>query len=115
MDKDFELYLKNERENFMQHIGALKPSIPMVFRTEMESFVIAYDQAVSAINQTHWIKIEGEDSLPKDDEVLCVFAILYKDGRVSYSSVNSWADFKKSVYYQIQFITHYTIINPPKQ
>jgi len=47
-----------------------------------------------------WIKITGEDSLPKDNEALCLF-VQWKDINTNLS--------------RLSMFTHYTIVTPPNQ
>lgn len=116
MDNDFKLYLDNARESFMQQIEMDKPSIPMQFRTKIENFVIAYDQAVVAINQTLWTPITGEASLPTDNKALCLFVEFSKGGAIVQSYLNILEEAKtfKSFSLKNRF-THYTILTKLKQ
>ena len=109
MDNDFKLYLDNARESFMQQIEMDKPSIPMQFRTKIENFVIAYDQAVVAINQTLWTPITGEESLPTDDEALCLFVELDQHFNILNTGFyEKWGVIKNDI--PIFGCTHYTIL-----
>ena len=73
----------------------------------------ALDLARADEREGKWTPITGEDSLPNDDEALCLFAIVFADGSKRYANVEKWKIVKQ--FWSVQAYTHYTIIAPPNQ
>jgi hypothetical protein len=62
-----------------------------------------------------WIPITGEDSLPKDNEALCLF-VEWNDGNIIRAYLGKYKDVKLYELPSINYhYTHYTIITPPNQ
>ena len=63
-------------------------------------------------NETHWTPITGEESLPKDDEALCLFAE-WEGDLMKDRWIVKWKVAKTDISHH--HFTHYTILTKPKQ
>lgn len=72
-------------------------------------------EAYKEASETPWIKISGEESLPKDDSVLVLFVEFNSENEFIQEFIGSWSEVKTFREHELKYdYTHYTFITPPK-
>lgn len=99
-------------ESIMQQLNWTYDSDPGRFQLFNELISPALDLARADEREGKWVKITDEDSLPKDDDALCLFAE-WVNGTMAISWLTRCKEAKQEP--NIEAYTHYTIITPPNQ
>jgi len=109
------MYLTNKPQHMTKTNYQILEDMDFNYTGGSDEVVKAMDAARADEREGKWIKITGEDSLPKDNEALCLF-VQWSGSNIIRAYLGKYKDAKLYELPSINYhYTHYTIIYPPHQ